>query len=90
MEFFPSKGKTRIIAKFLWTDLVICSHSREGKNPSYSQINTVIADVTMYFGRATLFREAKNKSQNLFCSVRMAEKQGCMLMHVQHFYFIDM
>ena len=35
------KGKTRIIAKFLRTDLVICSHSREGKNPSYSRINTV-------------------------------------------------
>ena len=25
------KGKTRIIAKFLRTDLVICSHSRQGK-----------------------------------------------------------
>ena len=35
------KGKTRIIAKFLRTDLVICSHSREGKNLSYSRINTV-------------------------------------------------
>ena len=35
------KGKTHIIAKFLRTDLVICSHSREGETPSYSQINTV-------------------------------------------------
>ena len=35
------KGKTCIIAKFLRTDLVICSHSREGETPSYSQINTV-------------------------------------------------
>ena len=35
------KGKTRIIAKFLRTDLVICSHSREGETPSYSRINTV-------------------------------------------------
>ena len=26
------KGKTCIIAKFQRTDLVICSHSREGKN----------------------------------------------------------
>ena len=34
-------GKTCIIAKFHWTDLVICSHSRKGKTPSYSQINTV-------------------------------------------------
>ena len=33
------KGKTHIIAKFLRTDLVICSHSREEKNPSYSRIN---------------------------------------------------
>ena len=35
------KGKTSIIAKFLTTDLVICSHSREGETPSYNQINTV-------------------------------------------------
>ena len=35
------KGKTRTTAKFLRTDFVICSHSREGKTPSYSQINTV-------------------------------------------------
>ena len=35
------KGKTHIIAKFLRTDLVIRSHSREGKNLSYSRINTV-------------------------------------------------
>ena len=30
-----------IIAKFHWTYLVNCSHSREGKTPSYSQINMV-------------------------------------------------
>ena len=30
------KGETGIIAKFHRTDLVICSHSREGKTPSYS------------------------------------------------------
>ena len=36
------KGKTHIIAKFLRTDLVICSHSREGETLSYSQINTVL------------------------------------------------
>ena len=35
------KGKTCIIAKFLWTDLVICSHSREGETMSYNRINTV-------------------------------------------------
>ena len=36
------KGKTGIIAKFHRTDLVICSHSREGRTPSYSQINMVV------------------------------------------------
>ena len=36
------KGKTRIIAKCLRADLVICSHSREGETPSYNQINTVM------------------------------------------------
>ena len=35
------KGKTRITANFDRNDLVICSHSREGKPPSYSQINRV-------------------------------------------------
>ena len=40
MELFK-KGKTGIIAKLHGTDLVICSHSREWKTPSYGQINTV-------------------------------------------------
>ena len=31
-----------IIAKFQRTDLVICGHSREGKTPSHSQIDTVL------------------------------------------------
>ena len=35
------KGKTCIIAKFLRTDIVICSHSREGKTVPYSRINMV-------------------------------------------------
>ena len=35
------KGKIHIIAKFHRTDLVICSHSRERKPPSYSRRNTV-------------------------------------------------
>ena len=34
-------GKTGIIAKVNTTDLVIRSHSRDGKTPSYSQINLV-------------------------------------------------
>ena len=32
-------GETRIIAKFHRTDCVTCSHSREGKTPSYSRVN---------------------------------------------------
>ena len=35
------KSKTCIIAKIHWTDSVICSDSREGKTPSYSQVNTI-------------------------------------------------
>ena len=39
--------KTCIIAKFRRTDLVICSHSGEGKNSSFSRINMVqIAEKT--------------------------------------------
>ena len=36
------KGKTHIIAKFHWTDLVICSHSKDRKTLSYSRRNTVV------------------------------------------------
>ena len=35
------KGNTGIIAKFRRTDLVIFSHSREGKTPFYSRINKI-------------------------------------------------
>ena len=35
------KDKTHIITKFHRRDFVICSHSREGKTPSYSQINKI-------------------------------------------------
>ena len=35
------KAKTHIRAKFHWTDLVIYSHSREGKTLSYSRINRI-------------------------------------------------
>ena len=41
LELFR-KGKTCTIAKFLKTDLVICSHSGEGEALSYSRINTVL------------------------------------------------
>ena len=36
------KSKTHIIAKFHGADLAICSHSKVGKTPSYSQINMVL------------------------------------------------
>ena len=36
------KGKTCIIANFHKTDVVICSHSREGKTLSYRGINTLL------------------------------------------------
>ena len=36
------KDKTHITAKLHRTDLIICTHSREGKTPSYSQINMVV------------------------------------------------
>ena len=35
------KGKTCIIGEFHRTGLVICTHSKEGKSSSYSQINMV-------------------------------------------------
>ena len=35
------KGKIHFTAKFHRTDLVICSHTREGKTPSCVQINIV-------------------------------------------------
>ena len=54
LELFR-KGNTCVKAKFHRTDLVICSHSREGKTPSYSKINTV-------FGYITGFASLKNKS----------------------------
>ena len=59
-------GKTCIIAEFLRTDLVICSHSREGETQSYSQINTVnqplpnssnkhhLGEMGLFTGEATL------------------------------------
>ena len=42
------KGKTCIIAKLDRADLVICSHSREGKNLSYIRINTVMGQTGQF------------------------------------------
>ena len=41
-DYLGRVGKTCIIGKFFWIDLVICS-SREGKNRSNSRINMVPA-----------------------------------------------
>ena len=45
LDFWDCLGRVKLvlqcIAKFQRTDLIICSHSREGKPPSYSQINRV-------------------------------------------------
>ena len=45
------KGKTHMITKIHWTDLVICSPSRKMKPLYYSQINTVVLNI-----RARLFK----------------------------------
>ena len=42
------KGKTHIIVKFHRTDLLTCSHSREGKTPSSSHINTFSNENDIY------------------------------------------
>ena len=39
LDLWDFLGRVKLIAKFHRTDLVICSHSREGKTPSYSRIN---------------------------------------------------
>ena len=41
LDLWDCLGRVKLIAKFHRTDLVICSHSREEKNLSYSRINTV-------------------------------------------------
>ena len=48
LELFR-KDKTRITAKLHRTDLIICTHSREGNTPSNSRINTVYYYHTMVF-----------------------------------------
>ena len=41
LDLWDYLGRLKLIAKFHRTDLVICIQSREGKTPSYSQINMV-------------------------------------------------
>ena len=48
------KGKTQFIAKFHRTDLVICSHSREGKTLSHSQINYDTGRISRFWVRSEL------------------------------------
>ena len=59
------KGKIRIIAKFHRTDLVICSHSRERKPPSYSRRNTVHYD-PLRFTRGLFSKNTKNVNINFY------------------------
>ena len=65
------KGKIRIIAKFHRTDLVICSHSRERKPPSYSQRNTVCVSkygsITVLHNVATIHTEVL---QDVNCGIQ--------------------
>ena len=44
VELSAVTGNICILAKFGGTDLGTCSHSRFGKTPSYSHINTVHVD----------------------------------------------
>ena len=58
------------IAKFHSNDLVISSHSREGKTPSYSQINTV------YVTQGYIYFFERNNSQ---VSRSFLVKKTCLL-----------
>ena len=40
LDLWDCLGRVKL-AKLHRTDLIFCTHSREGKTPSYSQINTV-------------------------------------------------
>ena len=73
------KGKTCIIAKVHWTDLVICtcSHSREGKIPSYSQINTVSG-----------FKLPWTKSRKRYCTNPSVGIGAGIRIYVKVFFFI--
>ena len=42
------KGKTCITAKLHRTDLIICTHSKEGNTMSYSRINTVLQNLRLF------------------------------------------
>ena len=48
------KCKTCITAKFYGTDFIICSHSREGKTSSYSQIHVVCTYVSLPLSQTRL------------------------------------
>ena len=41
LDLWDCLGRIKLIAKFHRTDLVICCHSREGKNLFYSRINMI-------------------------------------------------
>ena len=72
------KGKTHIIAKFHRTDLVIFSHSKEGKTLFYSRINMVqrvMQRKFMIYGYTAMFSANFSKGDN-FCELLVALDMG--------------
>ena len=49
LDHWDCLGRVKLVAKFLRTDLVTRSHSRERKTLSYSPINTVISHHTYWY-----------------------------------------
>ena len=60
--FIIAKGKAFIIAKFLRTDLVIYSHSRDGNTLSYRRINTVTRNGVFWHKVKLLFHLLSNRT----------------------------
>ena len=77
------KGKTHIIAKFHRTDLVICSHSREGKTPFYNQI---------YTGYILHSLKLQNHLHELHCFLGMITTQivKSFLLSLFFFFFVGL
>ena len=48
LDLLDGFGRVKLIAKFHGADLVIFSHSREGKPPFYSQTNMVPQVCSLY------------------------------------------
>ena len=48
LDLLDCLGRVKLVAKFHWTDLVICSHSREWKTLVYSRINMLDLDDAVF------------------------------------------